>query len=83
MACAAYRAKLQQGGTLSWQDLGVGKALQLYGRTYHITGCDGATRRWLEEQGASQPPDGELPEGPIDLAAKVRGKGDRAADRVC
>jgi hypothetical protein len=65
------RAKLEGGTLLDWPALSVGTTVTLYGRQYHITGCDGATRRWLGTQGVEQAPDQAPPASPYDLALKV------------
>jgi len=49
--------------------------VDLYGRPFVIVGCDGATRRWLGDQGSPPVEDGEWPEGPHDTAKKVGGCG--------
>jgi hypothetical protein len=58
------------GGFLGWRDLAVGGRLALYGREFRLLGCDGATRRWLEEQGAAPGPEEAWPEGPYDVVRK-------------
>lgn len=41
-------ASIRGGPTFHWKDLRVGSDIQIYGKTYHIHGCDAATRRFYE-----------------------------------
>lgn len=65
------RVNLPGSGLLTWRDLHVGSTLKLYGRTYHLLGCDAFTRSWLQQQGSEQAADSDWPEGPYDTAKKV------------
>lgn len=60
------------GRKVDWTDFAVGSSLPLYGRTYHITGCDEATRAFLGREGYDVAPNSEAPEGPFDITEKVR-----------
>lgn len=61
----ACRVKLADGEVLKWDRLRVGEAVTLYGRTFHIVGCDSATRELFRSRGMELPPD-EAPEPPKD-----------------
>ena len=57
----------------SWaqQTCGLGTPVPLYGRTFHIVGCDAFTRTFLEEQGVTVPEDLEWPSEPPEVAKQV------------
>lgn len=78
---ALCRAKLSSGQQADWPALNVGASVTLYGRLYHITGCDGATRAWLEGQGVHQAPNSAPPESPIDLARREKAAKDQERER--
>jgi hypothetical protein len=61
------------GSLLTWQGLSVGSELQLYGRTYHLLGCDAFTRCWLQQQGCEPAPDAEWPEGELPAGRAAGG----------
>ena len=42
----------------------MGGAVDLYNRTFHIHACDAFTRKFMQDQGHPQVPDGEAPQDP-------------------
>jgi hypothetical protein len=69
---AVCRASYQDGHTLHWRHLNVGSSLELYSRTYQLTGCDEWTRGWMQQHGMPLAPNHDSPEGPYDAHVKVR-----------
>jgi len=59
-----HMAELDSGEPLGIEHLTVGADLSLYGRTFHITGCDAFTREFLTAQGIAVAPDEAAPEDP-------------------
>jgi hypothetical protein len=53
------------------EDLSVGADVTLFGRVFHVCGCDAYTRAYYADQGIDQAPDTALPENAID-AQKAR-----------
>lgn len=47
-------------------DFAVGADVTLFGRTFHICGCDPYTRAFYADQGVEQAPDTVMPESPLD-----------------
>ena len=67
-----HQVKLANGKLLSWSDIQVDKDLTLYGRTFHICGCDKVTREHFAAQGISLPEDVPLPQGEYDVLLKEK-----------
>ncbi|CAG9467861.1 unnamed protein product [Pedinophyceae sp. YPF-701] len=67
-----HRVETDDGEPVTFDRIVVGSELTLYGRTYHITSCDGFTRYFLTEQGIDVAPDEELPVDPFRTAAANR-----------
>ena len=65
------RVTKADGSYLGTADLRVGTPVPLYGRTFHIVGCDAFTRTFLEEQGTIMPDDLEWPLEPREVAKQV------------
>ena len=68
---ALCRVTKADGSELGTTDLWVGAPVPLYGRTFHIVGCDAFTRTFLEEQGVAMPDDLEWPLEPREVAQQV------------
>lgn len=61
------------GGFVGILDLPVGGAITLYGRTFHILGCDPFTRAFLEREGLDVAPDMPYPETARSFSSCQRG----------
>ena len=68
---APCRVAKADGSELGTADLRVGTPVPLYGRMFHIVGCDAFTRTFLEEQGVAMPEDLEWPLEPREVAKQV------------
>eukprot|EP01138_Halocafeteria_seosinensis_P016387 gb/GECG01016718.1/.p1 GENE.gb/GECG01016718.1/~~gb/GECG01016718.1/.p1 ORF type:complete len:823 (+),score=122.84 gb/GECG01016718.1/:1-2469(+) len=53
----------RKSSRLDWTDFRIGEDIKIYGKTYHIYGCDTATRRFFERtsEAPEQPPDEDPP----------------------
>ena len=71
-----HQVKLANGKHLTWSDILVGKELNLYGRTLHVSGCDKVTREHFIAQGIRLPEDVPLPQGSYDLLLKEQAERD-------
>lgn len=79
VCCAQHKVHLLQpcrvakadGSELGTADLRVGTPVPLYGRMFHIVGCDAFTRTFLEEQGVTMPDDLEWPSEPREVVKQV------------
>jgi hypothetical protein len=70
------------------EDLSIGSDITLFGRTFHVCGCDEYTRAYYASQGIEQAPNTALPENAIDAqkarasaAAAARGSAQTAVQR--
>lgn len=66
-----HRVAKADGSELGTADLRVGTPVPLYGRMFHIVGCDAFTRTFLEEQGVTMPDDLEWPSEPREVVKQV------------
>jgi len=67
------RHTVKAGQKASRDDFNVNSEVFLYGRSYHITKCDGFTREFLTKQGVVVPEDGDVPSSLIDEGPGVLG----------
>lgn len=72
-----HKAKLQDGSPVAWQQLTVGGTITLYGRVFHVVGCDTATRAFLDSRGVRPPPDATCPAGPFQIMLKEQQQRDQ------
>jgi len=56
-----HQAELDDGSFVSIENLQVGQELSLYGKSYHLSGCDTFTRYFMSEQGFDMAPDTDAP----------------------
>ena len=68
-----HRAVAANGAPLTHADFVVGGVLSLYGRAYHIVGCDAFTRDFLVREGFVVAPDGIAPRALVDEGPGVLG----------
>ena len=66
-----HKVRLADGADLSWTQLRIGAIVTIYGRAFHIVGCDSATREYLTGQcGVHLEEDQPIPDGAYDVLLK-------------
>ncbi|CAD7704926.1 unnamed protein product [Ostreobium quekettii] len=68
---------------ISWRDVTVGQPLAIYGRQFHITGCDAYTRGFMLSKGVSVAEDKKLPEGPYQKEVQRQTKPECSKTAPC
>ena len=68
-----HRAVAANGAPLAHADFVVGGVLTIYGRAYHVVGCDAFTREFLVREGITVAPDGVVPRALVDEGPGVLG----------
>jgi hypothetical protein len=58
----------------SWQDLGVGKNVTFFERTFHIVDCDAFTRAFYSEKGIPQPQGHPVPQDNFNYMQQTKGQ---------
>jgi len=71
--------KGENGRFVSWEDLSVGNDIELYGRSFHLNGCDDFTRSFYQQNGITQ---GSAEGTPEDLYTQHREKVTEAPKRL-
>lgn len=62
---------MADGAYMRWDMLRVGQPITIYGRRFHLVGCNDSSRKYYKERAMPQPADQSYPEGPYDKLQKV------------